>query len=163
MLAFNSQGGTEPRGMRAQAKQGQVALEFLAFMAIGVAMLAVSLVIYSYYSAAATGSQRALEAEGTCLQVASFFSAVSALGDGASANFSLDKPYAGARYTVRVSGEGNRSLVRVDYDLSGDSMGVGCHLPSANITNGSGNTTFTLARAFMLKNAGGRINVTNVQ
>ena len=169
MLNINSQGGVEPRDLRMSITgrrhlQGQVALEFLAFMAIGVAMLAVSLVIYSFYSAAATGSQRALEAEGTCLQVASFFSSIAALGDGTSANFSLARPYAGERYNVRVAKTPqNGSMVRVDYDLSGDSMGVGCRLPAADIANGSGSTTFTLARAFMLRNTGGKINVTNIQ
>lgn len=140
--------------------RGQASIEFLALMGISIIMLAIFLWMYSLYSAAAANEQRALDAEGTCVQVASFFGSFSALEDGAVASFALPKPYAGGNYTVWMLGD--RSLVKVEYDNSGDRVGVGCKFPKVNVTNTEGNlsgATFTLGKNFMLKKISGAIVV----
>jgi hypothetical protein len=144
--------------------KAQVSTEFLAFMAIGIAMLAISLVLYSIYSNAAGRAQRSLEADGLCMQVSSLFSSVSSLGDGASADFSMPATQ-GGNYTVWMLGD--RSLVKVEYFIAGQKMGVGCHFPAANVTNATASVgcspplpqCFMLMKKFTLQNNGGTLNV----
>ncbi|MFA6214620.1 MAG: hypothetical protein WC717_05075 [Candidatus Micrarchaeia archaeon] len=126
-------------------------------MAVDIALLAVALMLYSAYSASAARTGQALEAEGMCQEVSSFFGSFSALGEGASASFHFKKPYAGAEYSVRMLGD--RSIVRVDYNVSGNVLGVGCRFPAANVTNGTGAARFQLGRSFNATGSNGVIVV----
>ena len=160
-------------GAAAGRLRGQASVEFLTFMAVAIAMLAVSMGIYSFYSSAAGNARRALVAEGMCGQVSSFLGSFASLGEGAHAEFSLPKQSAGENYTVFVLG--NRSLVRVNYEFEGKTMGVGCRFPAASVAcvPGTipdigcrlpyGDDKILLERKFLLNNTGNSIEVKDLQ
>jgi hypothetical protein len=154
---LHAQASIEPSCGTAAGRLGQASTEFLAFMAIGIVILTITLVIYSTYSSAAKSTQLALEADAECVQIASFFSSFAMMGEGSTAAFSLPRSYDGAKYDVWVIG--NQSLIKVDYELSGERMGVGCHYPAMNVTNATDGGTgegkvFALNRNFVLHNNG---------
>jgi hypothetical protein len=133
--------------------KAQASTEFMALVAVSVAMLGISLIVYSLYSTSAAQAQRSLEAEAICQQVSSFFGSFHSLGDGAQANFSLPAT-PGGDYTVWMFGD--RSLVKVEYDFSGNRVGTGCTFPAMNVTNipsQPGGRVFQLNSSFALKNS----------
>ncbi|VVB98831.1 Uncharacterised protein [uncultured archaeon] len=126
-------------------------------MAVSIAVLSLSLIMYSIYSASAAEAERALEAEGICLEVSSFVGSFSSLGQGAVAHYAISRPYSKSNFTVFMVGD--RSLVKVDYENAGERVGVGCRFPSTHVTDGTGASTFSLSRNFTLVNTEGGVVV----
>jgi hypothetical protein len=138
-------------------KKAQAAVEFLAISAVAIAILAISVLLYNDFSGAAARTKSALEAQAICNGAASTFAAFSALGDGASANFSLPAHAPDTDYTVWIAGD--RSIVKVDYSINRDRLGVGCHFPQVRVENATGSAQFQLKQDFFLNKTNGVIMV----
>lgn len=137
--------------------KAQAATEFLAMTALGVSLLAVALLVYSFHAEEAKRVRSALEAHGICMKAASSIGAALALGPFSQSPLALPAKLNGENYSVWVAGKSH--LVKVNYDDAGDPAGVGCNFPAANITNSTGGTLFQLARDSIIKNTGGVLKI----
>ena len=101
----------------------------------------ISVGIYSTSMTEAGALKSSLEANRICIMASSVLSSLASLRGDANYTFDLPPKINGENYTVYVVAD--KQMVKVDF---AGRAGVGCGLPTMNITNNSSATFFELKR-----------------
>lgn len=131
-------------------KSGQSSIEFLYATGLMLLLFTISVLLYLSSQSDLTALSSHVEARRICTEIAAQIAAVDAAGSGAEATLRLPPALAAANYTVYIMGV-SRS-VSVVYG----GQGVGCRIPTSNVTYG-GQASFNLTQDARIRNVDGGV------
>jgi uncharacterized protein (UPF0333 family) len=134
--------------------KAQASLEFMASAFLVLLLFGIAVWMYGTSMAEAGALRSSMEANRVCAQVSSTLSSLASSGGATSYRFSLPSKVNGENYTIYVVSA--RNTVKVDF---ANRAGVGCGLPSMNITNSTGASFFALARNATATSSNGVVRV----
>ena len=134
----------------------QASLEFMASTFLVLLLFGIAVWMYGTSMAEAGALKSSMEANRVCAQVSATLSSLASSGGSTTYRFSLPPKVNGENYTISVVSV--RNLVKVDFANRG---GVGCGLPSMNISNSTGasGALFVLAKNATATSSNGVVRV----
>jgi len=135
-------------------KKAQSSIEFMVSTFLVLLLFGIAVWIYGTSMEEANALRSSMEANRICAQVSATLSSLASSGGATAYRFSLPAKVNGENYTVYVVSA--RNLVKVDF---ANRAGVGCGLPSMNITNSTGASFFALGKSAYANSSNGVVRV----